>query len=298
MSWRSVIISKPAKLSLRHGHLVVSQDEEVEIPLEDISVIIVETPQAVVTSCLLDELAKNSIPLFSCDPRHLPSGIFLPFGQHSRLLKVIKAQMEQTIPFRKNCWRLIVRQKIRNQALCLEILAKNGFSELRALADCVKSGDGTNRESVAARVYFDNYMPSVTRQEDNTINAALNYGYSIMRGAVARSLVAYGFMPAVGLCHRSEVNPFNLADDFMEVLRPLVDLWTAQNVTEGETFSIKHRASLVSLLSSDIMIDDEKHSVFRAIDIMCASFSTATVSGIPDKLKLPVLIPISSHERN
>ena len=292
MSWRNIIIANPAKLSLKQNHLAIKQDEEILVPLEDISIIVVETSQALITSSLLDELARKSIPLFTCDPGHMPSGLFLPFHQHSRQLKVMREQLEQTQPFRKNCWRILVRQKIKNQAKCLEFLGKDGSRELHALASEVKSGDPTHREGAAAKVYFNSYMPSTTRQEDNTVNAALNYGYSVMRSSVAGSLVSYGFLPAIGIHHKSELNAFNLADDFMEVLRPLVDLWTALNITEGETFGIKDRAALVSLLNTSMTVDFAKQSVSRAIDIMSASFSTATTSGDPEKLKLPELIPL------
>ena len=295
MSWRNVIIANPARLSLKQNQLVIRQDEEVSIPLEDISVIVVETPQALISSRLMDELARASIPLITCDPGHLPSGLFLPFQQHSRFLKVLKSQLEQTMPFRKNCWRLIVRQKILNQARCLDILGKPGGDELRAIAADVKSGDATNRESAAASLYFNIYMPSATRREDNTVNAALNYGYAIMRGAAARSLTAYGFLCAVGVHHKNELNSFNLADDFMEVLRPVVDLWVGQNIAEGEDFSMKHRSSLVSLLNNDVVLDSARQSVLRAIDIMCASFSTATSDNDFDKLRLPELAELSEH---
>lgn len=183
----------------------------------------------------------------------------------------------------------MVRQKINNQAACLEILGKKGADELRAIATDVRSGDKENRESAAARIYFDSYMPQTTRQEDNCVNAALNYGYSIMRGAVARSLTSYGFLCAVGIHHKNELNSFNLADDFMETLRPVVDLWTARNIEEGQSFTIKDRTALVSLLNSPITIDYTRQSIIRAIDIMSASFSTATSSGDPERLKLPVL---------
>ena len=289
MSWRNVVIGSPAKLSLRQNHLVIGQKEEVEIPLEDISVIIVETEQALITSSLLDVLAEKDIPLFTCGKSHLPSGLLVSYQGHCRFLKVLKGQLEQTLPFRKNCWRLVVRQKINNQAACLEILGKKGADELRAIATDVRSGDKENRESTAARIYFDSYMPQTTRQEDNCVNAALNYGYSIMRGAVARSLTSYGFLCAVGIHHKNELNSFNLADDFMETLRPVVDLWTARNIEEGQSFTIKDRTALVSLLNSPITIDYARQSIIRAIDIMSASFSTATSSGDPERLKLPVL---------
>lgn len=276
-------------LSLKHGHLVVRQRETVEIPLEDIAVVVVESERTVVTAALLSELAERGVPLFTCGKSHIPCGVFLPYQQHSRFLKVLKCQMEQTLPFRKNCWRAIVKQKIKNQAVCLDMLGKRGGDELRAIASDVRSGDSDNRESAAARLYFDIYMPDTTRQEDNAVNASLNYGYSIMRGAVARALTAYGFLCAVGLHHKNELNSFNLADDFMEVLRPVVDLWTARNIAEGSLFTKKERAELAALLGAYMTINFERQKILRAIEIMCASFSTASASGDASVLKLPEL---------
>jgi len=158
MSWRSVIVSNPAKLSHKDKHLVIRQDEEACIPLEDISVIVVETQQASITSSLLDQLARKTIPLIVCGPSHLPTGLFLSFQQHSRFLKVLKSQMEQTLPFRKNCWQMVVKRKIENQAKCLELLEKKHCNELINISKQVKSGDPDNRESAAASVYFDSYM--------------------------------------------------------------------------------------------------------------------------------------------
>lgn len=291
MSWRNVIIASAAKLTLEQNHLVIQQNENVNIPLEDITAVIVESQQTVISVPLLDALAERSVPLFICGANHLPSGIYLSFQPHSRFLKVMKMQIEQTLPFKKNCWRIIVRQKILNQAACLEMIGRKESQDLRRIAEDVKSGDGTNRESYAARVYFDSFMPSISRQEDTTVNAALNYGYSIMRGATARGLTAYGFLSTLGLHHKNELNQFNLADDFMEVLRPVVDLWTAKNIVEGKTFTIKDRKDLVSLLNFEMYVDMAKQTVARAIDIMCASYSSACTANNPEKLRLPVLVP-------
>lgn len=289
MSWRNVIISNPARLSLRRGRLVVKQEEEAEIPLEDIAAVIVESERTVITAALLCGLAERGVPLFTCGVGHLPCGVFLPYQSHSRFLRVLKRQMEQSLPFRKNCWKAVVKQKIKNQALCLAMLGKRGGDELRALAAEVKSGDPDNRESAAARLYFDSYMPDTTRQEDNAVNAALNYGYAVMRGAVARSLTSYGFLCAAGIHHRNELKAFNLADDFMETLRPAVDLWVARNVAGGSAFTAKERAGLAALLGAPVVINFERQKILRAIDIMCASFSTASAEGDASALKLPEL---------
>lgn len=293
MGWHSVIITKPARLFLSKGCLVVEQEEKVSIPLEDISVIVVETHQATITSALLDKLAELAVPLFSCDVKHIPSGVHLPFQKHSRFLKVLKAQLNQTEPFKKNCWKLIVGQKIKNQAECLRLLGKTGAEDLLCLADSVKSGDPTNREGTAAQLYFSSYMPFSKRKNDDTVNAALNYGYSIIRGAVARSLTSYGFLCAVGIHHKNELNSFNLADDFMEMLRPVVDLWVAQNIENNFEFSTEQKIGLLSLLNKFVYINSEKQTVNRAIDIMIASYSTAVSKADYKLLKLPEIISLN-----
>ena len=298
MGWRNIYISKSARLSLAQNCLVIRQKDEVSVPLEDIAAIIIESQEVLITSALLNKLAEEAICLFVCDGSHLPSGIMTPYQQHSRFYKVLKLQLEQTLPFKKNCWRLIARQKIANQALCLELLDKKGADELRKLAADVRSGDPANREGTAARIYFDSYMPTFSRQEDNTVNAALNYGYSIMRGAVARSLTAFGFLGALGVHHKNELNSFNLADDFMEVLRPVVDLWVARNIKEGDSFSIKHRTEIVSLLNADVLIEFARQTLTRGIDIMCTSYSAAISANEPEKLKLPALLEIKPHVWN
>lgn len=289
MAWRSILISNPARIFLRHGSLAIAQGDEVTVPLEDISVIVVESSEVTITARLLAELAQRDITLLTCDTSHIPCGIHLPFQQHSRFLKTVKAQLAQTLPFRKNCWRAIAKRKILNQAACLKALGKANYDALVRLANGVKSGDEENREGTAARIYFDTYMPDTTRQEDNAVNAALNYGYSIMRAAVARALSAHGFLCAVGVHHRSELNQFNLADDFMEVLRPTVDLWTAKHITNGIPFDKSHRAALVSLLNADVIIDGERQRITRATEIMAASYLAAVVSADVSKLKLAEL---------
>ncbi len=290
MSWHNIIITKPTKLSLRNSRMVIEQEEKIEIPLEDISSVVVETREAVITSALLSRVAQEAIPVFFCDAVHLPAGVCLPFQQHSRCLKVLNAQLEQTEPFKKNCWKLIVQRKIKNQAKCLELLKLDGADELYALAAEVKSGDTTNRESAAAQIYFNNLMPSATRRTEDITNAALNYGYAIIRGAVARSLTAYGFVCALGIHHKNELNAFNLADDFIEPFRPVVDLWTGKNICSVSEFSVKEKSALVSLLNKDIVIDAKRQNIYRTIEITAASYVSAVKNGDAQLLKLPELI--------
>ena len=297
MSWRSVIIRNPAKLCVQENHLhVKSQDRDdfPLVPLGDIGAIVVETLQATLTAGLLEALSQQGVPLFICDTKHLPTGVFLPFQQHSRVLKVQRTQLSMTGPFNKNCWKSVVQSKIRNQATCLELMGLDGKDALLDLALDVKSGDSTNRESVASRIYFAKLMPGVFRRDEHDINSALNYGYALIRGAIARCFVAYGFLITHGIHHQNELNSYNLADDFMEVFRPLIDLWVFSNIKNWEGFGAGMRQRLVALLHAEMLVKGEKHAVLHAMNILAASFSAACNAKDPRLLCMPELLPIDS----
>jgi CRISPR-associated protein Cas1 len=296
MGWRTIFIGNPARLSCCHSRLLICHDsEKTDIPLEDIEVIVIETRQATLTSHLLSELACRGISLFFCDQQHNPCGVSLSFHQHHRSLKVLRIQIGLSVPFRKNCWRLVVIQKLLNQAACLDILDLSGGDELRSLAKQVRSGDTDNRESVGARRYFASLMPRLARTAATPLNAFLNYGYTILRGAVARALTAYGLQPALGIHHKNELNAFNLADDFIEPFRPLVDLWVATNARNEMLLSPDHKHALVSLLSSQIQIKKDRETVLRAMEITAYSFVAACESKDVNRLVLPRLLPLTSN---
>jgi CRISPR-associated protein Cas1 len=298
MGWRTIFISNPSQLSCLHSRLLIRQGaEETDIPLEDIEVIVVETRQATLTTHLLSELACRGIALFFCDRWHNPCGVSLSFHQHHRSLRVLRTQIELSAPFRKNCWRLVVVKKLLNQAACLDFLNLSGGNELRSLAKQVRSGDPDNRESVGARRYFAALMPHSTRAATTPLNAFLNYGYAILRGAIARALSAYGLQPSLGIHHKNELNAFNLADDFLEPFRPLVDLWVMTN-TWGELFlTPRHKHALVGLLSSQIQIREDRETVLRAMEITAYSFVAACESRELGQLALPRLLPLDVKSR-
>ncbi|WP_352425681.1 type II CRISPR-associated endonuclease Cas1 [Aminomonas paucivorans] len=291
MGWRSVFIANPARLSTGGGRLQVEQEgEAASVPLEDLGALVLESPQVSLTVPLLRELAENRVPLFVCDRRHLPCGVLLPFHAHCRQEKVLRAQMGLSRPFAKNCWQRVVRRKILNQAACLRFLDLPGAEELHALASQVRSGDPDQREGVAARLYFSRLMPGRTRDDPTSRNAALDYGYSVLRGALARSLAAHGFLPALGIQHHNELNPFNLADDLLEPFRPQVDLWVFRNVSDDDPFSPEHRASLVGLLHRRMEIQGERHTILRGTELCAEGFAAACREKNPDLLALPALI--------
>ncbi|OSI22797.1 type II CRISPR-associated endonuclease Cas1 [Neisseria dumasiana] len=301
MTWRSILISRPARLSLQQNHLLIQQDEAIPIPLEDIAVIVVEAREVILTAPLLSALAQYGITLLTCDEQFLPCGQWLPFAQYHRSLKVLKQQINMTEPQKKQLWQQIVKQKIRNQAWLLDYSGHDiAASRLNALADSVKSGDKNFAESQAAALHFRVlFGEQFTRSYENSVNAHLNYGYSILRSAIARALVQYGFLPALGLHHRSELNPFNLADDLIEPYRPIADLWVYDKMLSNslpDELTPASKQQLISLLCCQAALDGYKYSVLAAIDRTIQSFQTAVSQNKPKLLKLPQMLRLKVHD--
>ncbi len=297
MSWKSVVITQPTKLSIKNRQLKITQDEEWSIPMEDISSVVLETPQISISSKVMSMMADNKIIMYSCDDKHLPNGIFIPFANHSRQLKTIKNQLKCTESFKKRCWQRIIIQKIFNQAQVLKLCNKEKMAEyLLNLSQKVNSGDTENKEAIAAKAYFPSLFGNkFNREYDDIYNTTLNYGYSIIRGAIARAIVAYGYLPAIGIHHKSELNQYNLADDFIEPFRPIVDLWVKTNIKNKTEFNKYTRAELVNLLNVDVEIQGKLQSVNNAINIMIASYTTAINQNDYKKLELPEILPIKVH---
>lgn len=271
MGWRSLIISQPARLAVHNRQLLLRQDSgDVTLPLEDLSVIVLETHQATLTAALLAELAAHDVALLTCDASHHPNGVLLPYLPHSRALKVMQQQLALTQPQKKRAWQRIVQQKLRNQALCLDAIHPGHGDFLRLLALRVNSGDMENREATGAHFHFSTlFGQQFTREQDRWINSALNYGYAIQRAAIARSLVCHGFLPAFGLQHKSQLNTFNLADDLIEPLRPLVDFWVARNLApDHDQLTPTDKAGLVRLLYADVQMACGSLNVLAAIEQM------------------------------
>lgn len=299
MTWRSLLISKPARLSLRQNHLLIEQEDSIPVPLEDIAVIVIEAREVVLTAPLLSALAQYGITLLTCDEQFLPCGQWLPFAQYHRCLKILKQQINQTLPQKKQLWQRIVKQKIRNQAWLLDYSGHDiAAGRLNALAETVKSGDKTFNESQASALYFPLlFGDKFTRTQENAANACLNYGYSIVRSAIARSLVQYGFTPALGVHHCSELNAFNLADDFIEPYRPLVDLFAYEHVGRlPENLDTAWKSRLIALLHHQILLDGKTYSLLAAIDRTIQSFQTALQSKDTAALKLPEMLPLKVQD--
>jgi CRISPR-associated protein Cas1 len=247
---------------------------------------------------VLSACAEHGISLYATGDNHQPSGVFLPFLSHSRTTRMMRKQLGMTRPAAKRAWADIVRRKIENQAACLRLCDKQGVERLEACARRVRSGDPDNLEGQAAALYFAQLFGADFYRNDETrwANAALNYGYAVLRGAIARGLVAHGLHPTIGLFHDNEQHAFNLADDLIEPFRPLVDLHVAKHpaLTEGDLMP-EDKQALIALLNVDVGMAEGKMSALSAIEYAVESLTRTYESGHAE-LDLPRLIGLQAHQ--
>ena len=298
MVWRSVIVSKPAKLKREHFALVIEQDKPAHVPFEDIAVIVLNNREITLTHPVLSACAEYGIGLYATGDNHQPSGVFLPFQSHSRATRMLRLQLDLDKPTAKRAWTTIVQSKINNQAICMQMLNAGDVEKLASLSRRVKSGDTGNMEAQAAAYYLPQIMGrSFHRSQPGWVNAALDYGYSIMRGACARALVAHGLLPTLGLFHNSEQNAFNLADDLIEPYRAIVDLHVATNRKTDNTqeLSTIDKAALVSLLNVDIAMPRGVMTVLSSIEQATESLVRVYDGGSELILEMPRLIGLNQH---
>lgn len=297
MGWRSVVISRPAKLRREHFSLAIEQEQTAFVPFEDIAVIVLNHREIQLTHPVLSACADYGIGLYATGDNHQPNGVFLPFLAHSRTTRLMRKQMDIPRPLAKQAWANIVRRKIENQAAVLRFCAISGGDRMNSYARRVRSGDAENLEGQAAAFYFTQlFGQGFYRAEERWVNAALDYGYAVLRGAIARGLVAHGMHPPIGLFHASEQNAFNLADDLIESFRPLVDLHVAKNSasTEGD-LTPQDKAELVALLNVDVGMPQGKMSALSAIEYAVESLVRLFEQG-ESELELPTLIGLQAHK--
>lgn len=270
------MISEGEYLRLKLDNLFVKKGkDDITIPLSDISMIIIENLEAILTSRLLDACAQYNVAVVVCDYKHLPSGIYTGLNTHSRVSKVLQKQLKWTNKFKNDVWQHIVKGKIHNQ---LQVLIKYNIIEgpielLNEYCGSVKPGDITNREGHAAKVYFNCLFGlEFNRRSDNLINACLDYSYSVLRAFVARLVVGYGMTGLIGLFHKNEYNNFNLVDDLMEPFRPFVDAYVIKALDRHEAFTLDLRIELVDFLNSDLVYCNQKTIMSSCIEKYIHSF--------------------------
>jgi CRISPR-associated protein Cas1 len=297
MAWRGLHLSRAARLNTADGQIVVVQDDgEVRMPLEDLAFVVLDSPHATLTSTLLSACMERGVVVIVTDPRHTPNGLLLPFHSHHRQAGVAAMQMSLGEPLKKRCWQRIVVSKIENQATTLEAAGRAGADALRAMTSQVSSGDTDNVEARAARYYWGRLFDGFVRDNPTDLrNGLLNYGYAIVRSAVARSLVAFGCLPSIGLHHANAANAFNLADDLVEPFRPFVDALACELAKDRKSsaeLTLDDRRAMAGLLMRNCRTAGEDVSLLVATEKAAESLVQAMENSSAALLKLPEFLPM------
>lgn len=270
MSWRTVVITGNAKLDYQVGYLVVRGAELKKIQISEIRMLIVESTAVSLTAYLLQELSKYKVKVIFCDERRNPSSELIPYyGSHDTSIK-IRNQIDWTEEVKLSVWTEIVAEKIRQQAETLSMFGRKEADLLDHYVKEIEFGDASNREGHAAKVYFNAlFGKKFSRKDDNSINAALNYGYSLLLSSFNREIVANGYITQIGLSHSNRFNPFNLASDLMEPFRPLVDRLVFK--LQPEVFEKEEKHNMIQILEKEVLIDGRYEFLPNAIKIYAKS---------------------------
>ena len=301
MNHENIIVTRPSKLYLKRSQLILESGENAaQVPVEDLRHLILDNENIKLTKALLVEIAQNNGVIVVCNERHIPCGIYTSFHQHFQSSKIINLQIENGEKINGKIWKAIIKQKIINQSLIIKELNPKIFDQMIKLISDIKINDETNIEGQAAKIYFntlfgENFIRRRYRDKDiDFTNILLNYGYSIMRSAVIRALICHGLLPIFGLKHKSNTNSFNLADDFMEPFRPIVDLYvfkyTKENLKQSNEFNIKNKKELTLLINTKMKIDDKVIEMDKAAELMAISYVKALENKKPSLIKIPKLI--------
>lgn len=298
MGYRNVFLVSDAKITVKNDQLVLAADCKRTIPLEDLNAVVVDNLQTVFSSYALSELAKYGVTVIFTDKSHLPNAVLQPLGSYCRQLQVLKCQIDTSVVTYKQIWKRITSQKIINQALALKYAGIDEWESVYRLAAMVKSGDSDNIEAIAAQKYFTlMFGKGFRRGSDCLINSQLNYGYAILRSAIAKQLCVCGFEPCLGIFHHNELNNFNLADDLIEPFRPVVDLFVKHNTADrddDDELTPNDKAQLVNLLNVDVIYSGKEYAVSYAIEIMINKLTLCLKNNSADII-LPEIIPLKNH---
>ncbi len=277
---RTLFFTTNCRLTCSLSQLVIhkkSVEEKQMIPIEDIGFIIIEHPQISISMPLLEHLVENNVAVIFCDSKHLPHSMLFNLAGHSTQTETIRNQTEITLPLKKNLWKQTIEAKIRNQAALLGKFGKD-FLDIQNLSKKVKSGDSDNREGLASRLYWQRlFGKSFIRDRFGDYpNDYLNYGYIILRSAMARSLTGSGLLPSLGIHHKNKYNAFCLADDIMEPYRPYVDsiVYSIYIQNKERCFLDKNmKARLLTLLTEDVKMKSSKRPLMLALSQTTASLA-------------------------
>ena len=291
---RTLVFSNPITLSLRNCQLVLAYKDDPNnkqtIPIEDIGVILIDHQQVSITIPLMNALVEGNVQVVVCNDHGMPSAMLQSFEGNNLQGEILRNQIGVGEVLKKQIWKQIVEAKITNQAALLNKVGRNG-SILKPYYQNVKSGDTDNREGIAARIYFSELFGELFVRDRSLsgINLLLNYGYTILRAATARSLVSSGLLPAIGIFHHNRSNAFPLADDIMEPYRPYVDEIVYDLAMQGRLELTKNnKADLIKVLYADTQFVKVTRPLSVGLSLTSASLAKCFAKE-QVKLSLPLM---------
>jgi len=301
---KTLYFGSPAYLYKENEQLTIKKPDQNEtnnsnghinsIPIEDIGIIILDHGQITITHGLLSSLIENNCAVITCNNKHHPTGLFLNLDSNNTQTEKFQYQINATVPLKKQLWKQTITAKINNQASLLKKKNKP-IKNMLYWAKKVRSGDPDNLEARAALYYWQQLFPEqlefIREREGNPPNQLLNYGYAILRAVVARSLVASGLLPTLGIHHHNKYNSYCLADDIMEPYRPFVDEIVCEIVENGEDFyelnkSVKEQ--LLTIPTIDIIIENKRSPLMIGVQRTTSSLAKC-FSGELRKILYPKL---------
>lgn len=273
---RVIDISEQAYLHLKNQQLLIDKEGQTvgQVPIEDLGVLILQHPAIVLTQQVIIHCQKNKVVIIFCDEKHLPYSVILPIAEsHTLHNKILKEQVAVTEPTCKRLWQQIIQKKIKEQINTLRYLGKES-TRLERLVSDVKAGDSSNCEGVAAQIYWPILFGKDFRRNVDMegINSLLNYGYSIIRAAIARGICGAGLHPTLGLFHKNQYNALCLADDLMEPFRPWVDV-LVYRLAKQEQLDVNQETKqvLLELLSESVLYGNKRMPLMVAMHYLMAN---------------------------
>lgn len=294
---RTLYFGNPSYLSCKLKQLVIevknnNSNTVKSVPIEDIGIVLLDHSQITITHQVIKSLHENKAAIVSCNDQHLPASMMLPLEGHTTQSERYRYQIQASVPLKKNLWQQTVEAKIQNQIRVLKILDKPS-KRLEVIIKRIQSGDPENIEGQAAAYYWPNYIDGFTRDRfGEPPNNLLNYGYAVLRAMVARSLVASGLIPTLGIHHKNKYNAYCLADDIMEPYRPFVDLIVFQMYEEIgiDTFLTKEaKRQLLSIATVDAMFPSKRSPLMVGMAMTTASLAQC-FEGNKRKISYPSII--------
>lgn len=282
MAFRTVIVKNRCKLEYSLNYLICRGDEEKRILLDEIEFLIIQNTGVSITCALLSALVEKKIKVIFCDAKSNPQSELVPYFNNYSNYKKIKQQIAFSDECKNKIWSIIISKKIYNQSRVLKFVNNDNYQKLDQYINEIEIGDITNREGHAAKVYFNSlFSNSFSRGDDfNPINKHLNYGYSIIASAINREIKLLGYLTELGIHHIGETNPFNLSYDFIEPLRPLIDIQVVKNRVNDDNY----KDFFIKLLSSQVIVNGNNMFLDNAIHLYIQSLFSALIKEKEDEI--------------